>query len=301
MRRTTSFPHFRVSEYFRIESHLSDHSNSQFRIAGRTARFHNQGHWCSTIKTGYESQARYARALFSGRHFSTSRKAPLEERSDFLSDFIRSQKPPQSTLKYFSALDWTQDILKSNAYELVPFYSRHCIEETGENRFFARIVNTETTVPHILAFRQKNLKTPDSTISQLNDQARPAPIDSTDSATPEVICLMALGDDLQAHPSIVHGGFQAVIFDEVMRLLILLHQNNICMPGPRDIHFTATMTISYSVAVVAPSNVLVRSRLLRREGRKWFARAEIINSAGKILTTSESMWVTAKPVIRPSP
>jgi acyl-coenzyme A thioesterase PaaI-like protein len=298
MRITTRFPRFRSSGYSHLKPHLSGHSNSCVATTGSPACIPNYGHWGSTPRPGYESHAQYARAGSRRRHLSSSRKASLEERSDFLNDFIQAQKPSQDTLKYFSSLDWTREIFGNDAYQIVPFYSRHCVEETGENRFFARIVNTYTTVPHILAFQVKNLKTPESTTSRLNDQASPPLLDLTDSATPEVICLMALGDDLQAHPSIVHGGFQAIIFDEVMRLLILLHQNNICVPGPRDIHFTATMTISYSAAVAAPSNILVRSRLLRREGRKWFARAEIVSSAGKILTTAESMWVTAKPVVR---
>jgi acyl-CoA thioesterase FadM len=83
-----------------------------------------------------------------------------------------------------------------------------------------------------------------------------------------------------------------------MRLLILLHQNNICKPGPRDIHYTASMTVSYSAPVIAPSNVLVRARLVRREGRKWFTKGEIVNTEGQILTTAESMWITAKLVGR---
>jgi len=298
MRRTAPFPRFRSSEYFRIQSHLSNQPRSYFKIADWAAHAHNQRYWRAALGTGYKNHACYTGTTSRGRHFSSHSRASIDERSDFLNDFIRAQKPSTDTLRYFSSLDWTREILENDAYQMVPFYSRYCINETGENRFFARIVNTETTVPHILAFQLKDFKTPDSTISRVDNQTCPTTVDLTEPATPEVICLMALGDDLQAHPSIVHGGFQGVIFDEVMRLLILLHQHNICVPGPRDMHFTATMTISYSAAVVAPSNVIVRSRLVRREGRKWFARAEIVNSASKILTSAESMWITAKPVVR---
>jgi acyl-coenzyme A thioesterase PaaI-like protein len=139
-------------------------------------------------------------------------------------------------------------------------------------------------------------KTPDPTSTLLKDEPEPTSLSSV--APHELIFLMALGEDLQAHPSIVHGGFQAIIFDEIMRLLILLHQNNVCKPGPRDIHYTANMTVSYSAPVIAPSNVLVRSRLVRREGRKWFTKGEIVNSEGQILTSAESMWITAKIVGR---
>lgn len=105
---------------------------------------------------------------------------------------------------------------------------------------------------------------------------------------------MSLGKGLDSHPSIVHGGFQAVIFDEIMRNLILLHNNNICEPGPRDLHFTVNMNISYVAPVNTPGIFLIRSKLLRREGRKWITKAEIVNSDDKILTSAESIWVTAK-------
>jgi acyl-coenzyme A thioesterase PaaI-like protein len=239
---------------------------------------------------------RRARVSASRCHFSTSPVKFISEQSDFLNHFIRAHKPSQSTLNYFSSLPWARNILRNDAYDVAPFFSRHCNEQTGENRFFAQTVNTDRTVPHILALQLKDLVTPKSMVPHLQDQ--PSTVQLTNVIPPEVICLVAFGEDLQAHPSIVHGGFQAVIFDEVMRLLILLHQNNISKPGPRDIHFTATMSISYSAPVLAPSNALVRSHLVRREGRKWFTKGEIVNIDGRVLTSAESMWVTAKPVIR---
>ncbi|PMD18465.1 hypothetical protein NA56DRAFT_691169 [Hyaloscypha hepaticicola] len=227
---------------------------------------------------------------------STTSAELINEQSDFLRHFIREQKPPQSTLDYFASLPWASKILDGNAYEPVPVWSRHINEQTGENRFFAKTVNTDTTVPHILALNLKDFKTPEPTSALLKYE--PAPTSLSNLAPHELLFLMALGEDLQAHPSIVHGGFQAIIFDEIMRLLILLHQHNICKPGPRDIHYTANMTVSYSAPVIAPSNVLVRARLIRREGRKWFTKGEIVNTEGQILTTAESMWITAKLVGR---
>lgn len=112
---------------------------------------------------------------------------------------------------------------------------------------------------------------------------------------PDVICLMSLDRDLDAHPSIVHGGFQAVLFDEVMRFVILLHQDLVCQPGPRDDHYTANMSISYCAPVMTPTNVVVRAWLTNREGRKWFTTAEIVDCTDSILTTAKSMWITVKP------
>jgi acyl-coenzyme A thioesterase PaaI-like protein len=246
------------------------------------------GHWISKPQKLQLSWRRYQSSTTNAKH--------IDEQSDFLRHFIRKNKPPQSTLDYFASQPWASKILDDNAYEPVPVWSRHINEQTGENRFFAKTVNTDTTVPHILALNLKDLRTPEPTDVLQKDE--PAPTSLSDVASHELIFLMALGEDLQAHPSIVHGGFQAIIFDEIMRLLILLHQNNICRPGPRDIHYTASMTVSYSAPVIAPSNVLVRAQLVRREGRKWFTKGEIVNTEGQILTNAESMWITAKLVGR---
>lgn len=107
---------------------------------------------------------------------------------------------------------------------------------------------------------------------------------------------MSLDRGLDAHPSIVHGGFQAVLFDEIMRFVILIYQDRVVQPGPRDVHYTANMPISYCAPVTTPRNVLVRSSLINRDGRKWFTVAEIVDCANNVLTKAESMWVTAKHI-----
>lgn len=224
----------------------------------------------------------------STRHCRLSTSAIMNnaaERSDFLNVFIRRHKPSRSAMDYFLSIPWTRKFIENDAYKAIPFFSRYLNEHTGENRFFARTVNTDTTIAHLLALQQKDLRTPEH---------QPLALSPTELTThPEIICLMSLGRGLESHPSIVHGGFQAVIFDEIMRMLVLLHQNNICKPGPRDVHFTVNMTLSYSAPLNAPSTVLVRSQLAKREGRKWLAKAEIVNSDNHVLTSAESLWVTA--------
>jgi acyl-coenzyme A thioesterase PaaI-like protein len=140
--------------------------------------------------------------------------------------------------------------------------------------------------------RLKDLKTPDPTAHFSGNEADG--VRANQDLSPEVLCLMSLGPGLEAHPSIVHGGFQAVIFDEVMRLLVLVHENNICGPELRSTHFTVNMNVSYLAPVLIPGNVLVRSQLLGRQGRKWFTKADIVDGVGKVLTSAHSVWVTAK-------
>src|SRR5690349_5151250 len=83
-----------------------------------------------------------------------------EQSANFLELFNRRQKPEQRTIEYFTSLDWVRNLLQDEAYKAVPFFSRYHNERTGEHRFFAQTVNTETTIPHLLAFRLKDLKAP---------------------------------------------------------------------------------------------------------------------------------------------
>lgn len=238
------------------------------------------------------------RPLFAHRasigRYRLSTTAPLEdvvERSDFLEIFMKDQRPSPSAVDYFSSFLWTRKFVEDEAYKAIPFFSRYLNERTGENRFFAETVNSSTTISHLLALQLLDLDSPEL-ISHSGRRPLNSPPDLT---TPhELICLMSLGKGLDSHPSIVHGGFQAVIFDEIMRNLILLHKNTTRETGPRDLHFTVNMNISYAAPVTTPGIFLVRSKLVKREGRKWFTKAEIVNSDDKILTSAESTWVTAK-------
>lgn len=177
---------------------------------------------------------------------------------------------------------------------MVPFFPRYFNENTGENRFFGQTANTDTIIPHVLSLRLKDLTTPTTTTSvAVEDKTARAEL----QAQPDVICLMSLGKNLEEHPRIAHGGFLGVIFDEIMRFVILLHHHQSCAPGPRNKHYTINMSVFYHAPVFVPGDVLVRSRLIQREGRKWFTEAEIVDSAGGVLTSAESMWITAKKPI----
>lgn len=215
--------------------------------------------------------------------------------SDFLEEFIATHNPPDESVNYFNSLDWSRKVLENPRYKPIAFYPRHFDEKSGENAFFAQTVNTETTFPHVLALQLNDFKTPEPTSGSTDMAAAPSgKIISNPPDNPEVICLMAVGNGLAANISTVHGGVQCVIFDEVVRLLVMLHHINIREPGPRDSHFTVQMNTRYISPMRTPSNVLVRAWLARWEGRKFFAKAQILSDSGVLLTENESIWVTAK-------
>lgn len=216
------------------------------------------------------------------RLFSTCRPSlHPKQQSDFLEHFIREKGVPEAAKEHFSALSWARGILQDDAYETIPFFSQYRNERTGENRFLANVAGKPTMIPHILFLRTKTLRLPE------ND------IDPT-KGPPDVMCFMSLGPDMTAHPGMVHGGFQCVIYDEVLRILILLHENQIRPPTKRTIHFTANLATTYLAPLVAPNDVLARAWLTARTGRKWELTAEILDNKGTIVSRAESTWVTAR-------
>ncbi|KAE8155326.1 HotDog domain-containing protein [Aspergillus avenaceus] len=214
----------------------------------------------------------------------------FSKESDFISRFIRHHKPPHEALKYFSALDWTRGIFQNDKYEPVAFFPRYVDKQTGENTFFGSTVNTPATIPRLLALRRKALGAVDPETSSVTATEAAEGLHGRSDA----LCLMTLKEDLHAHPSIVHGGFQGVIFDEIMRFVILLHYDRTAQPGPRRRHYTLQMSLSYHAPVLTGGDILVRSWLTRREGRKWFLGAEIVDPANRDLTSAESMWLTGR-------
>lgn len=245
----------------------------------------------SLLRTATAAKRSFVSPVRSSSRYSKLRDS--REASNFLTSFIAENQPPQSTVDHFRSLVWPREILENGNYEPIPFFSRHLNHDTGENRFFGQVVNTNTAIPHFLSLRRSELKTPDPVAKTVvhfpttDIIQRPGP-------EPDLLCLISLGRDLEAHPSIVHGGFQGVLFDEVMRFAILLHNDQICQPGPRKAHYTAQMAISYRQSMTVPGDILARSWVTGRSGRKWFATAEIVDSRNNVLTAGSSVWVTAK-------
>ncbi|KAF4549537.1 Thioesterase-like protein 3 [Elsinoe fawcettii] len=219
------------------------------------------------------------------------------DRADFFATFLTSTPSPKDSIAYFSSKPWTSRILSDSTYEPAAFYSRHPFPST-ENALFSSL-STPNTIPHLLALKQRNLRTPQ-------------PLESGQPATkpalvlPEVLALLSLRPGLNAHPGICHGGFQSVILDEITRFLILVHHDNALRllegpegekrrAGPRERHFTLKWEVEYLAPVTTPRDVLVRAQLIRRVGRKWVCGADVVDEDGRVLVKGESLWVTAKP------
>ncbi len=97
-----------------------------------------------------------------------------------------------------------------------------------------------------------------------------------------------LDERYQGAPGYVHGGIIGTLLDEAMsklnRPLGLLAM-------------TRHMAVDYLRPVPIHAELLVRGRHLRREGRKLFHAAELLDGGGTVLARCEGLWIVIDPAL----
>lgn len=111
---------------------------------------------------------------------------------------------------------------------------------------------------------------------------------------PDAVTMISLSaPGVDGHPGLIHGGVTCALLDETMGLLIMLHDNNLRGPGPRDALFTANLNVSYRAPIHTPGDYLVKMWLVKRQGRKWFSKGQITDKDGKVYAEGDGLWVVA--------
>ena len=197
---------------------------------------------------------------------------------------------PSAALAHFQSVPWTAKYLASLDYRLVPASSRY-LKVTGEDAFFALTINTPTTIPYCLSLCRSGLgPSPAAALSQANP---PLPIASAEPPAPAVfdcVWLLYLAEPgINGHPKTAHGGVLASILDELTGACAISHQPARSVPL-----YTATLQTTYKAPVLLPSNVVCTSWVTRREGRKYWVRAQILNEKGAVMTEGEALLVESK-------
>jgi uncharacterized protein (TIGR00369 family) len=99
---------------------------------------------------------------------------------------------------------------------------------------------------------------------------------------------VTLDDRYQGAPGYMHGGIIATLLDEAMsklnRPLGLLAM-------------TRQMDVSYLRPAAIGTAMQVRSRFVRRDGRKLFHEAELLSTQGEILARCTGLWIVIDPAL----
>ncbi|KAE9980525.1 hypothetical protein EG328_000261 [Venturia inaequalis] len=102
--------------------------------------------------------------------------------------------------------------------------------------------------------------------------------------------LLALGPDVDGHLNTAHGGVSALMLDEAMGNMALMHTE----PGTPV--FTTYMHTTYKKPVPTPSVLLLRATFdgKRSAGRKLYINASLESGTGVVYTTAEALFLEAR-------
>lgn len=137
------------------------------------------------------------------------------------------------------------------------------------------------------------------------------PADNADQVD-EVSTAMIVGDGMNGHPAILHGGITATMLDETMGMYLAINYNQAHTAkvklgeakeeSPKDpfAAFTAELKILYLRPVQTPGNMIVTVRTTKKEGRKRWLAAELkqcIEQSGEVVVcaTAESLFIAPRP------
>ncbi|EEQ34524.1 hypothetical protein McanMca71_002499 [Microsporum canis] len=208
---------------------------------------------------------------------------------------------PDATESAFQANTWTSTLLKNPSYQPIETYCRRQKPQTGEDAFIATVINTPTTIPHLLTLQRK----PDQ-LARLPSKAPslPAPpaqwpkIPSSQPA--DTINMIYFAEpDLNGHPGVVHGGVISTLLDELMAISVAAH-----LPGFDFDHpdksgklYTMQLDVRFKRPVRAGAHAVLRTWCIGNEGRKWWVRAQLVQEENPIKPDGEKVeWVKKKYV-----
>lgn len=177
-------------------------------------------------------------------------------------------------ISYFKTIPWCARLLEDDESFIVHVSPNRTVLPGLENEFIASTINSNTTISNWLLFYKRSAPK-ESGIETFN-------------------ALIALGKGMTGFPGSLHGGMVSVIFDEVAGLHVVLNGH---VPGTEELDKsfrTAYINTSFMKPVPTPATILVRSWIVKVEGRKHWVRAQIEDGNGQALAKAEVLYVSIK-------
>lgn len=202
--------------------------------------------------------------------------------------------PPKESLDYFRSIPWSNSLLASTDYFPIQTWSRLPKPQTGEDGLFAGTLATPSTIPHVVTLRRRpeSLSVPAEEPANWPVPARKPSPKETNPA--DVVFLVGLGSPgVSGHPQTAHGGIVALLIDEAMSLAVAVQSSP--AEHPRGAIYTAQLDVRYKKPVTVPGLAVVRAKVVARQGRKYWVRAQVLqeeDDAGGHLE-----WAKRKPVV----
>lgn len=178
---------------------------------------------------------------------------------------------------HFRKILWCANLINDPAWTPCNTSSRQAKGST-EDSFFAETLRSDRTIRKLLSMHRKAV-------------AEGSP------AIQEVRTLMDLGNGVNGHPDICHGGFVATMLDEVIGVLLTLnlgisqgqkHGESVNEPMRS---FTAYLKVNYKKPLRTPGVVLCTAKFERSERNKTWVVGTVEDGQGTVFATGEALFV----------
>lgn len=175
----------------------------------------------------------------------------------------------------FRSIPWCAALLSNPDFTPTVTASREPKAST-EDSFFAETLQSDRTIRSCVSLQHN-------------------PSSAPDRAIPEVRIILELGDGVNGHPNICHGGFVATVLDEAMGVLLTVNMENDrrrdpSLPGSLTA-FTAYLNTKYHKPVPAPGVILATAKFVKNEGRKTYITATVGDGQGTVYAAAEALFI----------
>ncbi|KAF2114259.1 HotDog domain-containing protein [Lophiotrema nucula] len=204
----------------------------------------------------------------------------------------RETPPLESDASFFSSVPWTDEWLRNGNYKSTRFASREAKTHTTEDELFSKIIKTDRTVPHCLVLIRRDLLNPRNESSASSTQSQ-----GSSATNPEVVVLFDLQAGLSGFPDTLHGGIACTLLDESLGICVELSRHGLSagQSQPLTELYTAQLNMSYRRPAKLPGVFMARCWLEKKEGRKYWLKAELCDANGDVCNGADGLWITARP------
>lgn len=208
--------------------------------------------------------------------------------------WVATTPAPKDDLDYFNSVPWTKAYLNQQPlFKPVSTPSRAISQSTSDNSFFAKTLKGPSVISHWLLMMRRDFVTPSELPKGSIQNAETSKVIKTRSTEQtDCVLLLHLEKDLDGFAGTAHGGLLCAIVDESLSVCVEFHRQLISRS--RAPLYTAYLNTKFLAPVKTPGDVVVKSWLDKREGRKWLMKAQICDATESVLFEAEGLWISAK-------
>lgn len=196
-------------------------------------------------------------------------------------------------LSHFRSIPWCKALLDEPSNLIIQVSPNRILESAGrQNKLIASTLCASDAIAAWILFYPP----PQNLDPHL-------PFWTTDPAIDVLRSLVTIGEQLAGFPGACHGGIISLFLDEVTGLHLALagyvrEHGRVWKPGEGPAlgkeYRTANLNATYLRPVVVPGTLLISSRILKSEGRKFWVAAQIEDQEGQVLAKAEVLYISTQ-------